>query len=70
MITDDEGKETPAFVIFAHFIKCLKDHLLSFMETKGLPVYIEDIYWVLPVPVPLILDISSIQFMTKAANKV
>lgn len=69
-ITDDKGKEILALDIFAYFIKRLKDHLLSFMETKGLPVYIEDIYWVLPMPVPLILDISSIQFMTEAANKV
>lgn len=68
LIKDIGGKKAPALGIFVHVIQYLKDHLLEFMETRGLPVDNEDIHWVLPVPA--IWDKSSTQFMTEAANKV
>lgn len=67
LIKDIGGKKAPALGIFVHVIQYLKDHLLKFMETRGLPVDNEDIHWVLPVPA--IWDKSSTQFMTEAANK-
>lgn len=70
MAVEMNGKQLPAFKVFAKSIKALVDHLMSQFQQKKTMASLtkEDIKWVLTVPA--IWSGKSKQFMRKSALKV
>ncbi|VDI78358.1 Hypothetical predicted protein [Mytilus galloprovincialis] len=69
MATEMNGKQLPAFEVFAMSIKALVDHLMTMFQNKGnmATLKIDDIKWILTVPA--IWSEKSKQFMRKSAVK-
>lgn len=70
MTIEMNGKQLPAFEVFAMSIKALDDHLMTMFQHKGNsePLKIDDIKWILTVPA--IWSEKSKQLMRRSAVKV
>ncbi|XP_076077084.1 heat shock 70 kDa protein 12B-like [Mytilus galloprovincialis] len=69
MATEMNGKQLPAFEVFAMSIKALVDHLMTMFPNKGntASLKVDDIKWILTVPA--IWSEKSKQFMRRSAVK-
>ena len=68
LLKDITGKSMPAIDVFTLSIMAMKNHLMSYLVTRGTGVEMTDIRWVLTVPA--IWTDNAKQFMRESAEKV